>query len=83
MSNCHQCNNSCDSHTNCRNQSCHILFIQCEICENKYNGCCSNKCKDFIKLPKEEQKKIFTSGEIKFNAQLSKNIKPKLKELKS
>tara|TARA_B100001741_G_C16096686_1_gene389113 strand:+ start:169 stop:273 length:105 start_codon:yes stop_codon:yes gene_type:complete len=34
-------------------------------------------------LPKEEQKKIFTSGEIKFNAQLSKNIKPKLKELKS
>ena len=83
ISNCHQCNNSCDSHTNCRNQSCHILFIQCEICENKYNGCCSNKCKDFIKLPKEEQKKIFISGEIKFNAQLSKNIKPKLKELKS
>ena len=83
ISNCHQCNHSCDLHTNCKNQSCHILFIQCEICENKYNGCCSNKCKDFIKLPKEEQKKIFTSGEIKFNAQLSKNIKPKLKELKS
>ena len=79
ISNCHQCNNQCNMHTNCQNQSCHILFIQCNECENKYNGCCSKKCKNFIDLPKEEQKKIFKTGKIKFTAQLSDSIKPKLK----
>ena len=26
---CHICSSSCDMHTNCSNQACHILFIQC------------------------------------------------------
>ncbi|HQQ83491.1 MAG TPA: rhodanese-related sulfurtransferase, partial [Cyclobacteriaceae bacterium] len=26
---CHQCGKSCDTHTNCRNEACHLLFIQC------------------------------------------------------
>jgi len=27
---CHQCGAPCDTHTNCKNEACHLLFIQCE-----------------------------------------------------
>lgn len=53
---CHQCGNPCDDHTNCVNDACHILFIQCKSCAAKYRGCCSQKCTDFIQLSPEEQK---------------------------
>jgi len=78
---CHQCDNSCDEHTNCNNQSCHILFIQCQPCNHKFKGCCSKECADFIQLSKEQQKKLFKTGKMKFTAQKSKEIKPKLKKL--
>ena len=81
ISNCHQCDNPADSHTNCLNQACHILFIQCMKCEKKYKGCCSKECSDFIKLPKEVQKDLFKKGEVKFTAQKSDKIKPKLNEM--
>ena len=29
---CHQCGKTCDSHVNCANDACHILFIQCDEC---------------------------------------------------
>ena len=32
---CHQCGAPCDTHVNCSNQACHLLFIQCEICQEK------------------------------------------------
>ena len=78
---CHQCKEPADTHTNCINQACHILFIQCTSCSKEYNNCCSTNCSDFIKLPKEEQKKLFKEGKVKFTAQKSKSIKPKLYEL--
>ena len=81
LSTCHLCTNECDTHTNCNNQDCHILFIQCAPCSKKYNGCCSDKCSDFIKLPREEQRVLFRSGKISFNAQKSKKTKPKLYDL--
>ena len=55
ISNCHQCGTSNDDHTNCANDGCHILFIQCKSCADKYDGCCSKKCSDFIKLPREQR----------------------------
>jgi len=55
---CHQCGNPCDDHTNCKNDGCHLLFIQCEACSKEFNGCCSQKCKDIIALPVEKQKEI-------------------------
>ena len=79
---CHQCNNLADTHTNCQNQACHILFIQCDRCFKKYLGCCTIECKKFNSLPKDTQKKLFKSGKYKFTAQLSPNIKPKLYNLK-
>ncbi|MFN6375160.1 MAG: rhodanese-related sulfurtransferase [Chitinophagia bacterium] len=56
ISNCHICGTPCDTHTNCINSSCHLLFIQCENCKTKMNGCCSQECKDFVSLPVELQK---------------------------
>lgn len=55
---CHQCGKPCDDHTNCKNDGCHLLFIQCEECAKKYDGCCSIECKEIIQLPQEQQKEI-------------------------
>lgn len=55
---CHQCGKPCDDHTNCANQGCHLLFIQCPECAEKMKGCCCESCKDIIMLPEEEQKKL-------------------------
>ncbi|MGY8763294.1 MAG: oxygen-dependent tRNA uridine(34) hydroxylase TrhO, partial [Fidelibacterota bacterium] len=53
---CHICGASCDTHTDCKNNACHILFIQCETCFKELDGCCSKECNRFFKLPIEEQK---------------------------
>ena len=81
ISNCHQCGNPSNRHLDCENQACHILFIQCEDCAEKYKNCCSKKCTDFSQLPREEQKRIFKEGKIKFTAQISGKIKPRLNEM--
>ena len=52
---CHQCGEPCDTHINCANDACHILFIQCDNCGNQFDKCCSEKCRDFIQLPEKEQ----------------------------
>ncbi len=61
---CHQCGDTCDTHINCANDACHILFIQCEKCAAKYDKCCSKKCSDFIKLPEEEQQLLKLTTEF-------------------
>lgn len=55
---CHQCGSSCDTHTNCLNEACHLLFIQCERCASQLGGCCSEECHSVTLLPEEEQKTI-------------------------
>ena len=55
---CHQCGQPCDTHVNCANEACHLLFIQCEECAKKMNQCCSTDCKEVAALPFEEQKKL-------------------------
>ncbi len=56
IANCHQCGAPCDTHVNCRNEACNLLFIQCESCAQEREGCCSTDCQDFIHLPIEVQK---------------------------
>ena len=53
---CHVCGKPCDTHTNCKNDGCHLLFIQCEECAAKYEGCCSEECKEEKNLPEDEQR---------------------------
>ncbi len=53
---CHICGAPCDTHTNCKNDGCHLLFIQCPDCAAKYEGCCSEDCRDELHLPLDEQR---------------------------
>lgn len=70
ISHCHQCGAECDSHTNCANEACHLLFIQCALCAEKYEGCCSAECQSENHLPEEERKqkrKGIKNGMMIFN----------------
>jgi UPF0176 protein len=58
VSNCHQCGNPCDTHVNCANESCHLLFIQCDECKEKMDSCCSKECIDTIELSYDKQKAL-------------------------
>ena len=58
LSNCHICGSPCDTHVNCANSGCHLLFLQCEKCKVDYNDCCSIACAETISLPVETQKEL-------------------------
>ena len=45
ISHCHQCGALCDTHINCANELCHLLFIQCPECAEKFDHCCSDECR--------------------------------------
>ena len=75
---CHQCGKPCDTHTNCVNEGCHLLFIQCEECAEKMEGCCSDECVEVIHLPQEEQKAL-RSGKHNSNKIFKKGRSEKLK----
>ena len=55
---CHQCGAPFDIHTNCANDACHLLFIQCDKCKSKMKNCCSYACIEISKMPYEAQKKL-------------------------
>jgi len=74
---CHQCGKPCDDHTNCKNDGCHLLFIQCEECSKEFKNCCSQECKGIIALPAEAQKEIrrgVNKGRQVFKKGRSQNI---------
>ena len=77
---CHQCGEPADTHTNCLNDGCHLLFIQCEKCKQKMQGCCSVTCKEINALPIETQKELrkgIDKGNMIFNK--SRQRMPNLK----
>ena len=75
IANCHQCGKPCDVHTNCLNDGCHLLFIQCPECARKFEGCCSAECKETLHLPEERRKelrKVIDKGRNVFNKSSSR-----------
>ena len=58
IAHCHQCGKTADTHTNCANEGCHLLFIQCDECAEKMENCCSTACQEIIHLPYETQKEL-------------------------
>ena len=58
VSQCHQCGKPCDNHTNCLNDGCHLLFIQCDECQAAMENCCSTECLEITHLPLAEQVKL-------------------------
>ena len=82
IAHCHQCGKPADTHTNCKNDGCHLLFIQCEECAAKYDGCCSAECQSVYNLPEEEQKKLragIDKGRMVFNKSKAGRLRPRLK----
>ena len=81
ISTCHQCGSSSDRHVNCANDDCHLLFIQCENCSEKANGCCTPKCMEIASLPVEEQIKL-RKRKTKENAHsvYKSRLRPNLRE---
>ena len=55
---CHQCGAPFDIHTNCANDACHLLFIQCDNCKTKMKNCCSYKCLEINEMPFAVQKEL-------------------------
>ena len=64
VSQCHQCGKPCDNHTNCANDGCHLLFIQCDDCKAAMENCCSTECLEIIHLPINEQVKLRKGKEV-------------------
>ncbi|CAN5767020.1 rhodanese-related sulfurtransferase [soil metagenome] len=80
---CHQCGQPADTHTNCKNDACHLLFIQCTACAEKYDGCCSAECQSVYNLPLEEQvelRKGIEKGRMIFNKS-KQRLRPRLDEI--
>ena len=78
---CHQCGQPADTHTNCKNDGCHLLFIQCNDCAQKYNGCCSTECQATYEMPPEEQKALRKgkqNGVMVFNKSRER-LRPRIK----
>ncbi|OIQ36486.1 MAG: hypothetical protein BM555_02560 [Crocinitomix sp. MedPE-SWsnd] len=84
ISNCHQCGEACDTHSNCANVHCNLLFIQCESCKEKMENCCTEDCMTVNRLPTEEQKELRKGKEVSnkiFKKGRSENIKFKKVEV--
>ena len=64
VSQCHQCGKPCDNHTNCANDGCHLLFIQCDECQQAMENCCSTDCLETTHLPLDEQVKIRVGKQV-------------------
>jgi UPF0176 protein len=71
ISRCHQCGKSCDSHTNCANHGCHILFIQCPECAEKYHGCCTPQCNEELINGTSKTKKVVFGNSRKYRKSLA------------
>jgi UPF0176 protein len=83
ISKCHQCDKPCDAHTNCKNDGCHLLFIQCETCAKQMDGCCTKECKETLHMPIERQKELrkgIENGNKIFNKSKSR-LRPRLDEI--
>jgi UPF0176 protein len=62
---CHLCHiNKSDVHRNCKNASCHVLFLCCDECIAKKSGYCSYTCIAFDSLPRGI-KKLLTRNNYK------------------
>jgi UPF0176 protein len=81
IAHCHQCGAPCDTHTNCAHNDCHLLFIQCPGCRDKYAGCCSSDCQQIVALAPEQKAlyKILRKEKYAGSKIYKSRLRPKLK----
>ena len=80
ISNCHQCGKPFDTHVNCANVNCNLLFLQCDSCKIKFKNCCSVECVEVVNLPTDLQKKLRKGSEKKKMFYSHKRVKLNLKK---
>jgi UPF0176 protein len=84
IAHCHQCGQPADTHTNCKNDACHLLFIQCAECAVKYDGCCSVECQTVFNMPEEAQRALrkgIDKGMMVFNKSRHR-LRPTMEEMR-
>lgn len=82
IANCHQCGDTCDTHVNCANDDCHLLFIQCDKCADTMKGCCTPECMRIASLPMEEQRVLRKGRKKEDSLSVYKSrLRPNLKDL--
>jgi UPF0176 protein len=77
IAHCHQCGKPADTHTNCKNSACHLLFIQCTECAAKFDGCCCTSCQEIYNLPEQDQK-LLRKGKLYDHKSFNKSRQRKL-----
>lgn len=83
IANCHQCGKPCDTHTNCANDECHLLFIQCDECKEKYSGCCSGECAEVAALPIDAQRERRKGKKKELHNNHKSRVRPRLSDLRA
>lgn len=64
-----------DDYMHCNNLFCHVLFIACPSCRDKYQGYCGRFCMLMDKLPKSVNSFVFNVNKQKNPSQYKKNYK--------
>lgn len=82
ISSCHQCGKPCDSHTNCANTECHLLFIQCPECKERMENCCTPECIEISKMSKAELQKLRVQNDqvLSKNRTYKSRLRPNLRQ---
>ena len=75
---CHKCGKPADTHVNCANDGCHLLFIQCEGCAAAYHNCCSEECMQEAAMPKEDRVQLRKGRKLDQNIFNKSRRNPKL-----
>jgi UPF0176 protein len=79
---CHQCGQPADTHVNCRNEGCHLLFIQCEDVLKRTKAAAALRASTYCscrKRNKKRRRKGIVKGQNVFNKS-RKRLRPKLSE---
>ena len=61
------------------NDACHVLFIQCDSCKEKYINTCSEECSEIVQLPIEEQRRLRKEGHTPAKS-FKNRLRPRLDE---
>lgn len=78
LANCHGCGDPCDTHVNCANEMCNLLFIQCTDCATSLGGTCSAACHDIVNLPDEERRALRKQSPVSTFNRYKKSLRPSL-----
>ncbi|MCX7631738.1 MAG: rhodanese-related sulfurtransferase [Turneriella sp.] len=78
LARCHICGQPTDRQTNCANEACHALMVQCEDCAARLNNCCCEECRQVSLLPAAERRALRRADpSLKNKAWFSKRIRPR------